>query len=601
MSFKVQTGNFVKMGIQKCENQVTFTFYCPKEIDCTILLYHRKNCAQPKRIALGNNYCLGTLRSVTIIGLDVNAYDYCFEFDGEKVRDPYAERVIGREKWNDEKREADAALLSGFIATEYDWEDEVAPSIAPENMIMYKLHVRGFSMADKGKKKGTFLSVMNKIPYLKDMGVTTLELMPVYEFEEKMEDKVNYWGYTKGDYCAVKASYASATEPDVEFKDLVKALHKNQIEVILEMCFPVEERAEYVVDVLRRWVIEYHVDGFKLLGAGLPIGDIARDSLLSGTKIFYEQIPQNLKDEYSNLYLYNEDFLYQSRKMLNHLGGDMPEFLDKMKITMDKYPAVNYIANSNTFTLADVFSYNEKHNMENGENNTDGNNWNFSSNYGVEGPTRKQFVKKIREKQMRNAMAVLYLAQGIPLLWSGDEICNSQNGNNNAYCQDNRTGWVNWRNETIYRQQQNFVRELIAFRKAHPILAKAQQYAMSDYRQLGYPDLSYHGSDAWLRGINGNARSIGMMYYEAYADDKTIEENVALVHNGEPAKAEFIYIGYNFYMGLQVFALPKLPKNMKWYKIMDTGEVQPFLEEPVELTKNNYEAFGQTVSILIGR
>ena len=443
-------------------------------------------------------------------------------------------------------------------------------------------------MDGRGRNKGTFAAVMDRLSYLKELGITTLECMPVYEFEELMENgRLNYWGYAPSDYFAVKSSYASQKDADWEFKSLILETHKQQMELIMH--FVPEQTAGAIIEILRYWVMEYHVDGFKLLGAGLPIAEIAKDPYLTGTKIFYEKFPYDLKEEnYGNIYVYNDDFLYPARKMLNHLGGDMVEYTEVMKRQQDGGHSVNYIANSNTFTLADVFSYNEKHNGDNGEENLDGNNWNYSTNYGVEGATRRQFVKKIREKQMRNAMAMLCLARGIPLIWSGDEIGNSQNGNNNAYCQDNRIGWVNWKNEGRYEEYTEFVRELLQFRKEHPILFSEKPFQMSDYKRTGYPDLSYHSSEAWISDVKGNARAVGVMYSESYAKEEDTEET-------------FLYIGYNFYMGLQVFALPKLPKGKHWYQIMDTAQMCPFFKEPRLLKNNSYEAFGQTISILVGR
>ena len=268
----------------------------------------------------------------------------------------------------------------------------------------------------------------------------------------------------------------------------------------------------------------------------------------------------------------------------------MTEFLGQMQKQQEIQHFVNYISNNNTFTLADVFSYNEKHNSANGEENLDGNDWNFSSNYGIEGRTRKAFVKRIREKQIRNALAVLYLAQGIPLLWSGDEAANSQEGNNNAYCQDNKIGWINWKKGREQERLREFVRQMIAFRKAHPILSMKEPFRRNDYKKLGYPDLSYHGAEAWISDIRGITRSVGVMYTENYAQEETPEE-----------ADTFLYIGYNFYMGMQNFALPKLPKGKHWYQIMDTAQMCPFFKEPRLLKNNSYEAFGQTISILVGR
>ncbi len=608
MGLKIQAGDYGNMGVRKCGDSVTFTFQCPKETACAVLLFDRRTKAQTVRIEVPERYCVGSVRSVTVFPLKTERYFYCYEIDGERMRDPYGERIVGREKWGDRTREPEKELLlSGFNREGFDWEEDTAPEIPAEEMAIYKLHIRGFSMDARGKKRGTFEAVRDRLSYFRELGITTLEFMPIYEFEELMEDtedkkengeedqevskerKINYWGYTKSDYFAVKSSYASGRDAAWELKTLVKQIHAEGMEILMEMHFGPEQTLSFMIEVLRYWVMEYHVDGFKLLGAALPIEGIAKDPYLSRTKLFYESFSYDLLEEgsYHNLFVYNDDFLYPVRKMLNHLGGDMIEFTDQMHRQDASLHFVNYIANSNTFTLADVFSYNEKHNGDNGEENLDGNDWNYSTNYGVEGPSRRQFVKKIREKQMRNAMAVLCLAKGIPLIWSGDEIGNSQNGNNNAYCQDNKVGWVNWKNENYYGEYREFIRQLLAFRKKHPILTKEEPLRMTDYRQIGYPDLSYHGAEAWIGSLSGSSRSVGVMYCEAYAE--------------EEAEETFLYVGYNFYMGVQVFALPKLPKGKHWYQIMDTGETRPFFEEPKLLTKNSYEAYGQTISILIGR
>ncbi len=594
MEIIVQAGNYEKMGITKCGNDVIFTFQCPRETACAILLFEKNTKELRHKVSVPKEYCIGSVRSVRISNLATKDYDYCYEIDSKRVRDPYGVKVIGREVWADKKRNLqDEVLLSGFADEEFDWQGDVLPEIAPEQMILYKLHVRGFTMERQGRKKGTFAAVSEHLEELCDLGITSVEFMPVYEFEEWMkEDKLNYWGYAPSDYFAVKASYAYTNEPEKELKELIRKMHRHHMEFIMEMHFDNKINHNLIIEILRFWIKEYHVDGFKLLGADLPMGAIVQDPYLSRTKIFYESFPSEItnREQYENLYLYNEDFLYPARKMLNHLGGDMAEFLAQIKKQQKSRHFVNYISNNNTFTLADVFSYNEKHNSENGEENLDGNNWNFSSNYGVEGRSRKGFVCKIRQKQIRNALATLYLAKGIPLLWNGDEAANSQEGNNNAYCQDNRIGWVNWRKGKEQENLRAFVKEMISFRKNHPILSSKEPFQMSDYKKLGYPDLSYHGAEAWISDIRGTTRAVGMMYTENYAQDEP------------PKEADtFLYIGYNFYMGMQNFALPKLPKGKHWYLIMTTEEEQPFLKEPKRLFKNSYEAFGQTICILQGR
>lgn len=601
MEFKIQAGDYRKMGVRKCGESVTFTFQCPKEQDCAVVLFDKKTKKEAARIALADKYCVGSVRSVMVSPLRTERYHYAYEIDGQILRDPYGEKVVGREKWGDFSRDLeDETLWSGFNDALFDWGEDACPEIPAEDMVMYKLHIRGFTMDAKGKGKGTFEALRERLPYLKELGVTTVEVMPVYEFEEIIQDhhdeekkKLNYWGYAKSDYFAVKASYARGKDAVLEFKSLVRTMHEMGMEIILEMHFIPELSVGFIVAALRHWVLEYHVDGFKLLGGFLPVEGVATDPYLSRAKIFYEHFPDALLQGqgYSNLYSYSDSYLYPVRKSLNHMNGDMVEFTDCLKRQHPVLHYVNYLTNSNTFTLADLFSYNEKHNMENGEENLDGNDWNYSANYGVEGASRRQFVKKIREKQMRNAMAVLCLSRGIPLILSGDEIGNSQNGNNNAYCQDNRIGWVNWNNEKHYAPFREFVKRLLAFRKAHPALRQERPFQMKDYRRYGFPDLSYHGEEAWIGAPNAGTRAIGLMYCEKYASAGDAQE----------AEDTFLYIGYNFYMGAQVFALPKLPKGKHWYLVMDTSEAQPFLPEPRPLNKNCYEAFGQTVSILVGK
>lgn len=372
MVLKIQAGDYKDMGVKRCADRSIFTFQCPKEIACAVLLFDKKTGERVERIEVTEKYCVGAVRSVAVSPLKTERYNYAYEIDGKIMRDPYARRVVGREKWGDLTRNLKKEqLLSGFVKNEFDWECDENPEIAAENMVMYKLHVRGFSMDDRGRKRGTFSAVQDKLSYLKGLGITSVEVMPVYEFEELMESKegelkINYWGYTESDYFAVKSSYAYGKDAGVEFKTLIKQLHAKGMELIMEIHFDSEQTVSFMTEVLRYWVMEYHVDGFKLLGAALPMEGIARDPYLSRTKLFYENFSKELlEEEPSNLYAYNEEFLYPARKMLNHLSGDMIEFTEQLKKSHPAQHFVNYIANNNTFTLADIFSYNEKHNMEN--------------------------------------------------------------------------------------------------------------------------------------------------------------------------------------------------------------------------------------------
>lgn len=513
-------------------------------------------------------------------------------------------------------------MFCGFAKEDFDWKNDLAPEIPRDRMLLYKLHVRGFTMdADKQKYPGTFQALMNRIGYLEKLGITTVELMPVYEFEEMPipvetklpeyvkwepdeEDmiqpesvqvqvgRLNYWGYGPGNYFAVKASYASNPEQaDQEYKTLIRRLHAHHMECIMEMYFPVDTNHNLIVDVLRYWVREYHVDGFHLLGESIPVTAIVQDNLLSRTKIMCEKYDPGVVCDgrkYMNLYVYKDEYMYPARKILNHLNGNMKEFIDQQRKQGSRLGYVNYITSNNGFTLADLFMYNDRHNEENGENNLDGNAWNYSNNYGIEGPTRKHYINSLRRLKWRNSMLMLMLAQGVPMLWAGDEIGNSQKGNNNAYCQDNAIGWVNWKNEKTHRKELVFLQKLVRFRKEHPIISNEMPFQFSDYHALGCPDLSFHGESAWILEPTVGKMCIGMLYCGAYTKgDK---------------EAEDVYVAYNFFSAVSSLALPQLDKHKRWYLVMDSSnDSQPYLDEAVLMENSSITMMPQSICVLVGR
>lgn len=625
MNFVVKEGDYARMGaIQTTDNEVVFTFAGEKEDACCVVLIDKKT-KQNFKIDVPDKYCLGSLRSIAVSGLKPEQYYYVYEINGEEQLDPYAHVIKGREIWNDGRRKEEGYRIYGsFRQDTFDWEEDRAPEIPKGEMLMYKLHVRGFSMDHGAGKKiaGTFRAVMDKIDYLKSLGVTTLELMPVYEFEEieipvkkelpdyikwepqeedvilpeepeEQTEKVNYWGYCEGNYFSVKASYASEpAKAPLEFKTLVKQLHSNGIECVMEMYFPGITNHNLILDALRFWVREYHVDGFHLLGEHLPITAIVQDVMLSRTKIFYTDFEPSVcfaHKKYKHLFVYKEEYQYPARKILNHLNGDMQEFVNQQKKQGPVLGYINFVSSNNGFTLADVFMYNDKHNEGNGEDNADGSCWNFSNNYGVEGPTRKRYITNTRKRMWKNAILMLFLAQGVPLIWSGDEMWNSQKGNNNAYCQDNPVGWLNWKNAKSHEKEIAFVRQVGQFRRNHPILSNEEPFHFSDYHSMGAPDVSYHGESAWISEFDPGRMSLGMMYCGAYSKDK--EQN------------EDIYVAYNFYSAVTALALPKLPKKKKWYLFIDSAEEEtPVLTEGV-LCKNQQilSMKPQSICVLVGK
>jgi len=356
------------------------------------------------------------------------------------------------------------------------------------------------------------------------------------------------------------------------------------------MYFAANTSHHLILDALHHWVLEYHVDGFHLIGDQLPLVSIASDAILSRTKIFSCSFDDYMltNAHHENLFVYRDDYQYPAKKLLNHMNPDMVEFVNQQKKQGPNYSFVNYITGNNGFTLNDLFTYNDRHNEANGEGNADGNPWNFSNNQGVEGPSKKKNIVMARNREWKNALAMLLTAQSVPLIWSGDEFKNTQNGNNNAYCQDNEIGWINWKKNKTVEDDINFVTKLIAFRSKHSILSSLRPFSYSDYMNKGLPDFSLHGESAWVYDLNPGGMSLGLMYHGAYAD---------------PASEEDVYIGYNFYSGKSILALPKLLNEKKWHLVCDSANMDGgFYEMPLMLeSQSKFEMSPQSVCILVGK
>lgn len=620
MAEQLREGTYSRFGASMLADGICFTFEGEKDSDCAIRLYEKRKhageaCAY-RDIPVPREFCIGAVRSVCVPGLDAAHFDYNYVIDGQVVVDPYAKRIIGREKWCDySRRDTGYEVRSGFDFHDFDWKGDHCPEIPEQDMILYKLHVRGFTKdgGAAGKKKGTFAGVTEKIPYLKELGITTVELMPAYEFEElvppkhkestmdfegwapqavagyqlmqqkKYEEKekelpgTNYWGYGDGDYFAPKASYASGSSPSEEMKEMIRSLHEAGLECVMEMSFDAQVNPNYIVEVLRHWVLEYHVDGFHLLCSQTAIASVICDVLLRRTKIFAQQFPEGVWEQpcsYPHLFVYNDDFLYAARKLINHQDGNLVEYLNQQKRQHPLIGFVNYFANNNGFTLADVFCYVTKHNEENGEDGSDGSDWNYSVNCGIEGSSRKKKILQQRERLMKQAMAAVVFAQGVPLILAGDEFGNSQNGNNNAYCQDNRTGWVNWKQLEKHQEYHRYVKELLALRSKHPCIRSRMPVQMTDYMAYGLPDLSYHGEQAWCSEVYPSMQAVGELYSGAYGGE-----------------AEDLYIGWNFSQSKMSLALPKPVQGNSWEMLSGPGTIRE--------DHNTLLIEGQSVVILV--
>jgi len=479
---------------------------------------------------------------------------------------------------------------------DFDWQGD-QPLLRPwSSTIIYELHVRGYTIHPSANVRfpGTYRGLVEKIPYLTDLGVTAVELMPVQEFNENHfsrlnpqtgERLMNYWGYDPVSFFAPKASYASVRDCGaqvLEFKEMVRAFHRGGLEVILDVvfnhtvesdelgptiCFRGIDNAIYywlnhdkrfyrdftgtghtmnaahpvvrdlILDALRYWVTEMHVDGFRfdlasVLGRdrhGQPLADspllerIAEDPILRDAKLIAEAWDaagayQVGSFSYRRWAEWNGHFRDDVRRFWRGDEGMVGRFASRICGSSDLYResgkgpecSVNFITCHDGFTLNDLVSYSRKHNEANGENNRDGANENYSANYGIEGESGDAQIEALRGRQIKNFLLTLAIARGVPMLLEGDEFRRSQRGNNNAYCQDNETSWIDWsllqRNDQFFR----FARGVLAIRRAHAVLSREAFYTDAEIqwfnaegKQPDWSDSNEKSLACWIRGIDG--------------------------------------------------------------------------------------------------
>lgn len=554
---------------------------------------------------------IGDVWEMTVLAEGLSRYEYALEIDGGQKPDPCGHSFTGREQWG-RPEQVHTLLKSPIRREEFDWEEDRPLRIPYEDCIIYRAHVRGLTKHTSSgvADKGTFSAVKEKIPYLKDLGITTLELMPVAEFQEVImpssidgnpygtpepTGKLNYWGYSPAYLYAPKASYSRKKDAVAEFKSLVKSLHEAGIELVLEFYFTGEESPAAVLEAMRYWVREYHIDGIHLVGQA-PGWLLAGDPYLAGIKLWascWDGTPWK-PGQTRHLGEYNDNFMNDMRKVLKGDEEQMNNLIFRNKRNPAAWGVINYMANTNGFTLMDLVSYERKHNEANGENNQDGNEYNYSWNCGIEGPTRKRKLVDLRRKQLRNALLLLFLSQGTPLLMAGDEFGNSQGGNNNAYCQDNETSWLNWNQLKTNGDIHDFVRSLIAFRKAHPVFHMACEPRVMDYLACGHPDISYHGVKAWFPEFENFRRQLGIMYCGEYG----------LRQDGTPD--DYFFVTYNMHWEPHEFALPNLPKGKQWHMAFNTddkaaGGCYPPGSEPEIASQKQFMVPPRTIVVFIGK
>ena len=620
--WKIVYGRPKALGVTKEGTITYFSVSMESFTDSYLHIYKKGSEERLLTVALEEKYRFGDVCTIGIQNLPDDGVEYTYESNHREFVDPRAKKISGQAPWG-EYQTPNKERLRGVIETiNFSWEKDKQPKLPYEDLILYRLHVRGFTKhaSSKVKHKGTYLGVIEKIPYLKELGINAIELMPAYAFNEvvatgrtsmgttgyhaflqqqkvneKPSYKINYWGYTKeAYYMAPKASYSSV-DPELEFKQLVKECHKAGIEVIMEFYFEPGMNPLFALSCLHYWVEEYHVDGFHFNSNGLNPSLVAADPYLTKVKLMSDYIPTNeiyphKVPLYENMALYHDAYQTDIRRFLKGDEEQTGRFGMQFKSKPAKIGKINYITNTNGFTLGDLYSYDIKHNEANGEDNKDGTDYNYSWNCGKEGATRSKKVLEQRQRQIRNALLTLFVSQGTPMLLAGDEFLNSQNGNNNAYCQDNEITWLNWNqlktNEAVFQ----FVKQMIAIRKAHPILHRRDEFKLMDYISCGLPDLSFHGTKSWYPDYSNYSRVLGILLCGQYVKINHKEYD------------ESFYFAYNMHWENHTFDLPSPPKGKEWCLLIDThnsfGEMK---EEETALEKESITIRPRSVTVLISR
>ncbi len=592
--FVIKQGNDMPLGISLQNNSYQFAVSMPKSSSCNLVLY-KKGEKEPTEVIPMMKSASGIFSISVAISkkLGHTGYEYLYQTEENYVCDPYAVKVNGREQFGKEPRFIRAEV---FVPE----KEERKPYCHHElsELILYKAHVRGFTkMSNSGvKKKGTFAGLTEKIPYLKELGINAILLMPIIEFDElenahkyqhsvilgeperkyygqkeepelvkqevEVVEKVNYWGYTSAAYYfAPKASYAANSKKAVEeVKQMVDAFHEAGIDVYLEMMFGTDCSQSYMLDCLRHWVRCYGIDGFHINDSILPVSLVAGDAYLQQTVFMISDVPEWLKEKYPSRFLeYRDNFCVEMRRYLKGDEGFISSLCHYMKYRRTDMGKVVYVADHNGFTLADLYSYDVRHNEANGEQGKDGTEYNYSWNCGEEGPTRKPRIQNLRMQMMKNAMALVFLSQGVPLLLGGDEFGRTKKGNNNSYCQDNAVSWIDWKLLQKNKEFFEYVKELIAFRKAHPLFTLDRELKETDFISCGWPEVSVHGITPWHIDYASYNRLAGFLYCGNYIrkSDRTLEDS--------------FYIMFNMHWELHEFELPMID-GMEWEIVFHTTD-----------------------------
>jgi len=654
--FKLRAGKPLPFGATIVPGGVNFSVFSREATSCELVLFNRGEKEPFATIPFMDEFRIGNVFNMIVFDLKYEEIEYGYKMDGpfntkeglwfdkQKILlDPYAKSIGGREVWGVEPNWSEPYCHRGrIIYDDFDWENDRPLELNMEDLVIYEMHVRGFTKNKNSNVKypGTFAAIKEKIPYLKDLGINCIELLPIFEFDEFENSKIsektgerlmNYWGYSTVGFFAPKAGFAATGRLGMEVDELkatIKELHKNGIEVMLDVVFnhtaEGNERGPYIsfrgidnktyyiltpegfyynfsgcgntlncnnpivrnliLDCLRYWVSEYHIDGFRfdlasILGRdqnGVPMSNppllesLAFDPILGKCKLVAEAwdagglYQVGAFPSWGRWAEWNGKYRDDVRKFLKGDSGLIGNIINRIQGSPDLYSwdnrgcraSINFITCHDGFTLMDMVSYNDKHNEANGEENRDGANDNESWNCGYEGKCDIEEINFLRKRQIKNAITLLMISHGIPMILSGDEMGNTQFGNNNAYCQDNEISWLNWEDLETNNEIFNYFKKIIEFRKFHNILRVSDHMHDSWHEKSGYPSVSFHGLKSWYVDYNSETRVLGVMF--SGINEKTHQD-------------EFIYVGINMHWETHSFEIPKLPFDKKWYIFSNTG------------------------------
>jgi glycogen operon protein len=655
LNLRTTRGRALPLGATALRDGVNFALLSRQATEVTLVLYPLEGGDALAELPLdffrnrtGNHW------HILVDGLPA-AFRYGWRVAGPRERgqrfdsslvllDPAATALSDGAVWgqNVEPDRWSTVRRSIFFRRAFDWQEDLPPRTPLEDSIIYELHVRGFTCHPSSgvARPGTFAGLTEKIPYLKDLGVTAVELLPIHEYDEcdcpftnplTGERLRNFWGYNSIAFAAPKAAYASTGREHgqiTEFREMVRAFHRAGIEVFLDVVFNHTGEGDYrgrtysfrgidnelyylldaqgnylnftgcgntvncnnplvrqqLIDCLRFWVSEMHVDGLRFDLASVMgrdekgnvlveppvVEQIAADGVLADTKLIAE--PWDAAGLYQvgrfpfgrRWSEWNGRYRDDVRRFWRGETGMAAAFATRVCGSSDLYEpsgrrprhSVNFVTCHDGFTLWDLVSYNEKHNWANGEDNRDGINENYSWNSGAEGPTQDPAILTLRRRRARSLMATLLLSQGVPMLLAGDEFLRTEQGNNNAWCQDNEISWVNWGLAEQNADFLRFVREMIALRKRHPALRRRGFFHGAGQAL----DVVWHGVEAGYPDFSGSSRALAF----------TLDGRQT---SREPDRD--FYVAFNSWVETLPFEIPPSPSGRAWRLAVDTGLAPP--------------------------